>query len=322
MQLTRARRGLTLIELLVVLVLLSVVLGTVLSVLNKQQRYYAGASEIIEARSNIRQAADLLRSELRSLAPVSGDISGMGTNFIEYRSTIGASIICQLTDSTGNRQNIIVPPTRLTTRAGLTSWVAAPIREDTIMIFDPGADPSPVDDRWNTYVLTADATPAAVCPTTSKFTTTALEQANGWRLQIKRFDPPAAGGTGGNGITATTPTGSPIRVIRHARYEIRQGANGNWYLGYYDCQQSRATPCNAWQPVVGPFVTPTGNTAGGFLLSYYDTTNAVTADPKKVARIDVWLRARTENAINVSGFGSGVHTDSLAVSIALRNRRP
>ena len=99
--------------------------------------------------------------------------------------------------------------------------------------------------------------------------------------------------------------GALVRLVRHARYELYRSSDSRWYLGYLDCLATRATPCNVVQPVAGPFAP------GGISLAYLDRTGALTADPTRIARIDVLAVAARRSSPAV--------LDSLATTIALRN---
>ena len=50
------RSGFTLVELLVVLLLLTIVGGALMRMVNNQQRFYRGTYDLIELRSQLRQA--------------------------------------------------------------------------------------------------------------------------------------------------------------------------------------------------------------------------------------------------------------------------
>jgi len=66
-----SRRGFTLIELVVVLSLLGVTGAAMGMLLLRQQRFYRGASELLYARESVRDALDVLATDLRGtpLAP-------------------------------------------------------------------------------------------------------------------------------------------------------------------------------------------------------------------------------------------------------------
>jgi prepilin-type N-terminal cleavage/methylation domain-containing protein len=301
---TRRRGGFTLVELLIVIVILAVVLTSVMTIFVQQQRFYSDSSAIIETRSSTRDAAYVLQSDLRSLSPKSGDIYKMGSSFVEFRSQPGSSVVCTI-DPT--RTVITVPPVNVATGAALTSWLAIPSRGDTLLIFDPASTPSAVTDTFNIYTIAAIPTVNASCPNTTGLTTTAGEATQGYSFKVT----PA--------LSPGTTVGSPIRIMRRARYELYQAPSGNWYLGYYDCISSRSPQCNPLQPIAGPYVPPNLGGTGGLVFTFRDSTGAVTADSSLVRRVDIAARAQTSVAVHTSGYASGPMTDSTFISIAPRN---
>lgn len=299
-----SRTGFTLVELLIVIVILAVVLTSVMTIFVQQQRFYSDSSAIIETRSSTRDAAYVLQSDLRSLSPKSGDIYAMGSNFVEFRSQPGATVVCTIDAS---RTVITVPPLNVATGAALTSWLTPPTTGDSLLIFDPGSTTGAVSDTFNIYTLTALPTANASCPNSTGLTTTAGEATLGFTFKVT----PA--------LTAGTTVGSPIRIIRRARYELYQAASGNWYLGYYDCIPSRVPKCNSLQPIAGPYVAPNVAGTGGLVFTFRDSLGVVTADSSRVRRVDIAARAQTSVSVNTSGYKKGPMTDSMFISIAPRN---
>jgi prepilin-type N-terminal cleavage/methylation domain-containing protein len=298
------RAGFTLVELLIVIVLLALVLTSVMTIFVQQQRFYSDSSAIMETRSATREAAYVLQSDLRALSPMSGDIYAMGSNFVEFRSQPGASVVCTIDVG---RTLLTVPPLNVATGAALTSWLATPAAGDTLLIFDAGPSPGVVSGTFKTYALTAAPTANASCPIGTGLTTTAGEATQGYTLRVT----PA--------LTATTTVGAPIRIVREARYELYQEASGNWYLGYYDCVPSRSPKCNPLQPVAGPYVPPNVSGTGGIVFTFRDSTGAVTTDNTLVRRIDLAARARTTIDVHTAGYKRGPMTDSTFMTIAPRN---
>jgi type II secretory pathway pseudopilin PulG len=298
------RMGFSLVELLIVIVLLALVLTSVMTIFVQQQRFYSDSSAIMETRSSTRDAAYVLQSDLRSLSPKGGDIFAMGSKFVEFRSQLGATVVCTIDAS---RTIVTVPPINVTTGAALTSWVTPPVVGDTLLILDAGSSPGAVSDTFNIYTLTAPATANASCPNATGLTTTAGEATQGITFQVK----PA--------LTATTTLGAPIRIVRRAHYELYQEASGSWYLGYYDCTPLRVPICNSLQPVAGPYVPPNNSGTGGIVFTYRDANGAVTADSSLVRRIDLAARAQTSIDVHTAGYKRGPMTDSTFMTIAPRN---
>ena len=63
-----SKRGFSLVELLVVLTMLALVGGTIGSLVLRQQRFYRGASELLRAREGVRDAIDVLATDIRGIA--------------------------------------------------------------------------------------------------------------------------------------------------------------------------------------------------------------------------------------------------------------
>jgi prepilin-type N-terminal cleavage/methylation domain-containing protein len=294
----RRRDAFTLVELVIVVALLGTLMAAVMGVVLRQQRFYGAATEVITTHDILRQGLDVLESELRGLTPSDGDISAMTSSSVEFRAAAGASVVCTIDAS---RTLLAIPPSAVASRQPLTAWIAAPARGDSVLVYDPGTDPGPDDDRWTKRALAADPTPGASCPTTTGLTTTAAEAAAAWTLRLAAP------------LDSTVPAGAALRFFRRARYQLYRGSDALWYLGYSDCLPVRSPPCSVVQPVSGPYG------AAGVRFDFFDTLASATADPRRVARIDVLTRAESPRAVHYARGGVARLRDSLATSIALRN---
>ncbi|MDQ6887044.1 MAG: prepilin-type N-terminal cleavage/methylation domain-containing protein [Gemmatimonadota bacterium] len=290
------RRGFTLVEILTVMVLLGFVIAGLTAVIVNQQRFYTGTSEIIETRGSVRELSELVPSELRGISPKSSDIYAMGASSIDYRANLGASLVCAGILGT----TIVLPP--LGKNNALTVWLSAPQVSDTLLVYDSGTKPDTSDDAWRVHVVTS-APIVGVCPITTGFTSTVLEQANGISLGIS----PA--------LNATEVVGSAIRFVRHSRLQLYAAADGRYYLGFYDCNASRG--CGTVQPVSGPYLPP--GSYGGLVFTYYDINGAVTVTPANVRRIGVVARSQSRDDVRIAGHAAGLYADSTSVVIAVRN---
>jgi prepilin-type N-terminal cleavage/methylation domain-containing protein len=306
----RMRRGITLPEMMVVLVLLSLVVGGLMTVLVRQQRFYTGTSEIIQTKGSARQAIDILSSELRGIstgtrggAPNNVDIYGMSDSSLTFRSQFGGSVLCTI-DPT--RTIVTLPPRTMAARNGLTSFLSEAQAGDSVFVFDGGAQQGTTDDRWWRVALARDPA-VGVCPIAPVgFTASAAEEALG--IQIVLTD----------ALAPDVQIGAPIRFFRPASYSLYQEAGGDWWLGYFSCP---ANACSQRQAVSGPYRPydrPGG--ASGLAFAYFDSTGAVTADPRQVARIDVIARSQSQFNLDVANTRNTRYQDSLGVSIAVRNR--
>ena len=295
---------------MVVLVLLGLVVGGLMTVLVRQQRFYTGTSEIIQTKGSARQAIDILSSELRGIstgtrngAPNNVDIYAMSDSSLTFRSQFGGSVVCTIDPS---RTVITLPPRLMAAQNGLTSFLSDARTGDSVFVFDQGAQPGTNDDRWQRVALARDPG-VGVCPVAPVgFTATAVEEAAS--IQIVLTDP----------LAGSVMLGAPIRFFRPASYSLYQGAGGDWWLGYFSCPGNACTPREA---VSGPY-QPYAGAGGpsGLAFAYFDSTGAVTADPRLVARIDVVARSQSQFDLDVANVRRRKYQDSLGVSIAVRNR--
>ncbi|HJU69459.1 MAG TPA: prepilin-type N-terminal cleavage/methylation domain-containing protein [Gemmatimonadaceae bacterium] len=304
------RRGITLPEMMVVLVLLGLVVGGLMTVLVRQQRFYTGTSEIIATKGSARQAVDILSSELRGIstgtrngAPNNVDIYAMSDSSLTFRSQFGGSVVCTI-DPT--RTIVTLPPRMMGAQNALTSFLSDARAGDSIFVFDQGPQPGTNDDRWQRVALARDpgAGPCPVAPV--GFTATAAEEAAGIEIVLT------------NALNPDVALGAPVRFFRPASYSLYQGSGGDWWLGYFSCP---GNVCTARQAVSGPY-QPYAGAGGpsGLAFAYFDSTGAVTADPRFVARIDVVARSQSQYNLDVANVRNRKYQDSLGVSIAVRNR--
>ena len=316
---SRSRRGFTLVELIVTLVLLSVVMGALMSVLARQQRFYRSTADIIDARNQVRQAIELLPADLRV---ISSSDTRNGTDFyvatdkaIEFRAITGSSVVCITSIST----KITLPPVNLSSGANVTMWSPAPKNTDSVLVYDDSAMVGNADDHWDAYGISSvdSLAPGAggSCPLTSLFVRAADETAG--RLSYRLNLP--------NTMSATILPGAPIRIFHTRRYELYQpSASSGWYLGICEYQ----SPCTTLSPVSGPYAAYS-TTAGssGISFTYFDSTGtqftpaATTADRARIWRIRLRARADTRSGVTTTGTSLTTVRDSVSLDVTLRNRR-
>ncbi|MGH7664107.1 MAG: type II secretion system protein [Gemmatimonadaceae bacterium] len=306
------RRGFTLAELLVVTVLAAIVVGGIMSLVVRQQRFYRDSAEAMSVRGQLREAAAILPIELRSIDPRDADIYAWSDSSIEFRSAVGVSAVC--VERAANE--IVLVPLSLVRGNTLSSWIETPQSGDSILVLDDGGDMGSADDRWRAYGIAAVAGEPAGCPLSSGFTTIADAQQPALRLTLTRSLAPGIG------------TGSAVRIFRRTHYSLYRSGDSRWYMGAFDCMEGggRSIPCATIQPVSGPFRPYAAGRAGGSGLRfvYFDTAGVeldpASADAGRIARIDVTIRAEARTAAN-RGAGAGPgRGDSVAFAIALRNR--
>ena len=315
------RPGFTLIELLITIVLLGLVMGTLMNVILRQQRFYHAASEIIDTRSQVRQAADLLPSDLRGASTASGAVGGvvvadlyadgMKPHSLSYRSSFGSAISCVID---AGRTQIIVPPLGLASGNTLTSWLRAPVAGDSLFVFDEaGVTGGP--GVWVPREIASVTLLASGCPQSTGFVEAADVGKNAWVITLTVALP------------ATVPTGdgpgNPLRFFQPVTYELYQETDERWYLGYGDCRTGRSPVCSDLEPVSGPYLPPSDDPdLSGVTFEYLDGTGVPAALPQDVATIRMTFRSETRSTINVPGTTTtdGHYRDAMTVMVAVRNR--
>lgn len=305
-RLARIRAGFTMVEVMVAIVLLGVVVGALLAVVMEQERFYDGAAEVMEVRDNLRRIGDLLPAEIRGMAPEQGDIYAMTDSMIDFRAPFGSSVICTINAA---RNVITLPPATLASDAGLTSWVSAPVLSDSIFVFDSR------DTLTDTMIARRiiAATTLGSCPTTSGFTSSALEAARGISVALD------------DTLPTSVPTGSPIRFFRRVRYSLYQASDRLWYLGYRDFVPARSPQWSEIQAVAGPLMPYASSGATGLRFTYRDSTGtALTSalDAPRVRSIEIMARAQSDVEVRSRGVktaSGGKYVDSLRTVVALRN---
>jgi prepilin-type N-terminal cleavage/methylation domain-containing protein len=294
----RGRRGFTLVELIVALSLFGVVATLMLSVLRGQQRFHVGALEIIDTKRSAHHAVDLLYGQLRAAS--SADIYAISDSSIAFRATLGASHICAIDSA---RSVITLSPTP-TAERGLSSFLTIPRAGDSLLILDLGDTPGADDDRWYAHIIWSDPD-GGICPLRPHgLAANAGEMAG----VVVAITPP---------LSASTYVGAPVRFFRPARYSLYRSSAGDWMLGYSTCA---AGTCSVRQPLSGPYLPFARDGAAGVAFEYADRQGVATSDPSRVARIDVVARARSAFTLDVAHIRNRRYHDSLAISIALRNR--
>lgn len=307
------RPGMTLLELLISLVLVGLMGGLIIGFLLKQERFYAGANEIVLTRTQVNQAA-MMQSDLRSISAASGDIYAMTDTSIEFRSTFGSAYIC---GSNRASSQISVPPLTLSSKSVLTNWTQQPAVNDSLALYVDSTSSSSKDDTWSLHrisggsVVISDASPG--CLSSSKMMkTTDVSSTN-----------PSYGFTLSPTQSATVSTGAAVRFFKRVHYSLYKASDNNWYLGYFDCRTSRTPVCNTIAPIAGPLRPYVAGPPeqGGVLFTYYDSTGAVTTNKLAVSRISVLLQGEGSRTIQLAGGSPVTFRDSLRIEVGLRNWR-
>lgn len=293
-----ARSGFSLVELIVILALSTIVMGGLTSVLVRQQRFYRGTADLIETRSQIRQAAGIIPSDLRGVSTIGGDILAISDTSMIFWATIGQAVACV---GVPGAYEISIPPLVLANNNTLASFTMTPDAGDTVYVYHDGVSEAASDDHWEAYGITGPPT-ASVLPCLAL---TGAADATTERYRFPLIEP----------LGANLSIGTPLRFVRRTRYTLYKAQDNSWYLGYCspDCIGNP-------QPIAGPFLPAGGGTAG-VSFSYQDAAGAVTAVPANVAQVSIVVRGQTQGVVDMGGYKNTYVGDSLRFSVAIRNRQ-
>lgn len=305
------RSGFSVAELLVATAIAGIATALMTLTVVRQQRFFSSASEIIGVRSQLRDAADVLTSDIRSSSVASLGFPVMTDTAIEMYTTIASSIAC----GTPIANTIGLPPSTLVAGNTLTSILAQPDTGDIASIY---AVPSGSQDsaRWESYRITAFSSRslATSCPPSTGFTTPGdnFIGATGFSLTLASAPAP------------NIRAGAIIRFLRPARYSLYKSSDGEWYLGYRRCFVGAPSMCASIQPVSGPYRAYKGaGSPSGIAFRYYDVNGAQltsSAQSAAVSRVDIVLRGEAAGKVALAGDARKTWRDSVIVSVSPRNR--
>ena len=300
---THRRRGFTLIELAVVLAILGVMGGAIGLTLLRQQRFYRGATELLYAREGVRDAMEILATDVRGMSTADTAML-LADSAVELFANIGSSVVCQITGGEVGLPQAVSPRGNT-----LTAFLTQPDTGDLALFF---RDSMEAGSQWERHRIAgfSSRSLAAACPASTGFT------------------PVDAGATGflitlSTALSSHVGRGAPVRFIRHGRYSLYRAADGDWYLGYRRCNAIGPSVCGAVQPLSGPYRAYSGNAGStGLLFEYFDVVGArLGAGSSSLARVDISARTESRQRLIVEGH-AWIPTDSATVSVAVRNRRP
>jgi len=295
------RRGFSLVELIVILALSTIVMGGLTSVLVRQQRFYRGTADLIETRSQIRQAAGIIPSDLRGVSTIGGDILEISDTSMIFWATIGQAVTCV---GIPGSNAISTPPLTLANGNTLASFTMTPDLGDTVYVYQDGPTEAAADDHWKAYGISGPPATSTVACANAALTGVV-------DLNTQRYSFPLA-----TPLDLDISPGTPLRFVRRTRYTLYKAQDNAWYLGYCSPDCAGATP----QPIAGPFLPAGGGTAG-VSFSYQNEAGAVTTVPASVAQVSIVVRGQTKGAVDMGGYKNTQVGDSLRFSIAIRNRQ-
>lgn len=296
------RRAMSLLELLVGLVIATLVVILASASLVRAQRSHVAVLAAADMSARLRDAADVITSDLRAISPVGDSVLVASDTAVEVYSALGASVAC----ARSGASQISLPPDILPSGRILTSWISAPDTGDYVAVYSDSA--SGAGGFWFRAKVAAftERPVLDVCPPQLGLLT-GSDIASGSRGYLIDTTQP---------VPAGVHRGSPVRLVRRVRYSVYRGGDGKWYLGYRRC----GSACAAIQPVSGPYDS---RTVRPITIRYFARSGASltgTGPTSDVARIEVVVRATYNPPFRLPGMRAAIDGDSVVAVIALRNQ--
>jgi type II secretory pathway pseudopilin PulG len=304
-----ARCGVTLAELVVVLAMLGLVGSTIGLSLVRQQRFYRGASELLRSREGVRDAMELLSTDIRGMS-VADTVRLLADSAIEFFANVGSSLVC---DGQGGT-SVGLPGLSPRRANALSSFLTQPDTGDIAVFHRDSIEGA---SEWEAHRISRLAARpiATTCPASSRFGSQAVVAVDGAGFLLEVATP----------LSSHVGAGAPVRFIRRGRYSLYRASDGSWYLGYRRCNAVAPSTCGAIQPLSGPYRAYSSNSgATGLLFEYFDRAGVPLesgASPLGLARIDITARAEGGQQIEVDGRPR-MRSDSATITVAIRNRIP
>ena len=299
------RLGFTLLELALVLGILGVVGSAIGVTLLRQQRFYRGTEELIGAREGVRDAVEILSTDIRGMSIVD-TARLLADSAVEIFASVGTSVVCQIAGS-----EIGLPPATSPRGNTLTSLLAQPDTGDLALFLRDSAE---AGSRWERHRMAAFSarSRATACPPSSGFAADNLDAT-----------PTAFVAVLSDSLSERVRRGAPVRFIRRGRYSLYRSSDGSWYLGYRRCNALGPSVCGAIQPLSGPYRAYSSNPRStGLLFEFFDGSGARIppgSSSLALARVDITARSETRQRLTVEGR-NWMPAASATVSIAVRNR--
>lgn len=303
------RAGFTLVELVVAATIACAAAGLMIGTLVRQQRFHASAAKILDTRAQLRDAADVLATDLRGAGVATFGFPLMTDSAVEMFATIASSVVC----ATPSAQSFTLPPAALASGNTLTAMLAQPDTGDIALVYSaPSA--LPASGEWLGIRVSAFASRSvsSACPPSTGFTGTS--------------DPIAGAQAYLVSTTTVLPTplraGAPVHFVRRGRYSLYRSSDSRWYLGYRRCNPWGPPVCGSIQPVSGPYDPYTSDRSkSGLVFRYLNETGLEVApdDSRAVALVEISMRGASSSS-SFTGDSRESYSDSAVISVSPRNR--
>ncbi|HMH25464.1 MAG TPA: type II secretion system protein [Gemmatimonadaceae bacterium] len=302
----QSRWGFTLLELAMVLGILGVAGSAIGLTLLRQQRFYRGTEELVGAREGVRDAIEILSTDMRGMS-IADTARLLADSALEMFASAGSSVVCQIAGS-----EIGLPAGTSPRGNTLTALLTQPDTGDLALFLRDSADAGSLWERHRITALSARSK-ATACPPSSGFAAADDVDATGTAFVVVLS----------TSLSDHVHRGAPVRFIRRGRYSLYRSSDGSWYLGYRRCNALGPSVCGAIQPLSGPYRAYSSNPRStGLLFEFFDASGVGLprgSSSLTLARIDITARSESRQRLVVEGR-SWIPADSATVSIAVRNR--
>ena len=304
----RPGNGFILIELTVVLAIVGIIGTAIGMTLLRQQRFYRSANELLYARAGVRDALEVLATDIRGMT-AADTVRILADSAIEMFVSIGTSVVCQRHDAVEVGLPAAVAPRGNT----LTSLLTPPDTGDLALFFRDSVENG---SQWERHRISGftSTSPGTSCPVDSAFRPPA-DAPNGKGFVVTLSRP----------LSDHVGLGAPVRFIRRGRYSLYRASDGEWYLGYRRCNAVGVSACGAIQPLSGPYRSYSRDPQlTGLRFEYFDAAGSrieAGGSPLLLARVALTARAQSGHQVVTEGHARTA-ADSGTLSIAVRNRAP
>lgn len=288
------------------IVVVAIVGGGIAEAMRRQQQVFRAIAVMVGARADVRDAAEVLASDLASVTPLD-TIALAADTAVEFFSTIAHSISC---DSAPG-YTVRLPPEQTVGETHLTSMLATPDTGDVVLLYVRDTAVAG-GARWDRHAVAAvsDQSAGTACPASTGFTS--AEDA-ALPSTILTLHAPTS-----DAVSA----GAAVRVLRRVRYSLYRSSDAKWYLGSRRCNAYGTPACGTIQPLSGPYAAYAAG-QGGLALTYFDAAGESLSSGAALygtARVDVAVRGRSSLMARPGHAGVAQYSDSTAIAVALRNR--
>jgi len=302
----QTRWGFTLLELAIVLAILGVVGSAIGLTLLRQQRFYRGTEELVGAREGVRDAIEILSTDIRGMS-IADTARLLTDSAVEIFASVGSSVVCQIAAS-----EIGLPAGTSPRGNTLTALLTQPDTGDLALFLRDSAEGGSFWERHRIAAFSAHSK-ATTCPPSTGFAAAEDVGAAGTAFVVVLS----------NSLSEHVHRGAPVRFIRRGRYSLYRSSDGSWYLGYRRCNALGPSVCGAIQPLSGPYRPYNSNPRStGLLFEFFDGSGArlpTGSSSFALARVDITARSESRQRLAVEGH-SWTPADSATVSIGVRNR--